>query len=277
MESDMSGSYTKNDLVKEIATNARISRRRVDMLLTDLTAIAYREAVNGFTIPGICKLDIVRRKERRARNPQTGDILLIGEHDVLRVRPLKRAKATVTPTPENLVTVLPPEPQPEQPVAPASAGAGWPAAASPAPARAPTESEFFSFKCPYCRAAIEVTSDCAGDRISCPACNKRFTVPEVGQAAVAANEPAAKAAPAAAPAPSSESYVSFLCKACSQEIEAPIDMAGSQAECPACGSVMVIPYVSEPNTTQAVRDTVDDQTFEAYKSRTIRIELPDDV
>lgn len=270
----MSATYTKSDLINELATSAKLSKRRVDLILGELARLAYREAANGFVVPGICKLDVVQRKERRARNPQTGEALLIGAHPILRVRPLKRAKQMVAPTPPNLITVLPPEAVPAPVEAPPPPAAAPAAAVASAPSgKAPLR--LFSFACPYCAAGIEVTEDCVGDRIGCPACLKAFTVPAVGAKAKADAKPAAKAV--AAPAASSEQYVSFLCKSCGQEIEAPIDMAGSQAECPACGTVMVVPYVSEPGTTQAMSGDVDDATMAAFKSRTIRIELPDDV
>ncbi len=288
----MSSTYTKRELIDELAGKFKLSKRRVDHLLVALAAIAYREAPTGFTLPGICKLDVKERKERRARNPQTGEPLLIGAHKVLRVRPLKHAKLMVAPTPPNLITVLPLEekaPEEAPAVAPASAVTSSPvapaapvslatgAAAAPAPAAAASEEDLalFSFKCPFCRADIEVSVDCVGDRINCPACNRAFAVPPVGQQAKADVKPAAKAVAAAA---AEEQFVSFLCKSCGQEIEAPIDMAGSQDECPACGASILVPYVSEPGTTQALRaSSASQETIEAAKSRTLRIELPDEV
>jgi nucleoid DNA-binding protein/DNA-directed RNA polymerase subunit RPC12/RpoP len=298
----MSESYTKSNLILELAQAHRLSRRRTEALLNALAEIAYREALNGFTVPGICRLDVVHRKARRARNPQSGETLLIGEHDILRVRPVKRAKMRVAPTPPGLITVLPPSPEPAAavpapaaavpaemptPVAPTAAPAAPPAPMPPAPAAAvqqavapvpvlsaavtppaaapPIEPRMFSFKCPYCAAIIEVTEDCVGERANCPSCNKTFAVP------------APKGSQRKPQGAQEEQFVSFLCKSCSQEIEAPVDMAGSQSECPSCSAIMIIPYVSEPGTSQALRAAgADSKTVEAYKSRTIRIELPDD-
>lgn len=285
-------SYTKRELIEELAGKCKLSRRRVDSLLTELSQIAYREAGNGFTVPGICRLDVVRRKERRARNPRTGETLLIGEHDVLRVRPVKRAKQMVAPTPPDLVTVLPAD---QAAMAEAAFAAGSPVAAAEA------AMALFSFRCPFCRAEIEVSTDCVGERINCPACGRGFTAPPVGQqprlpevrptapaarpvptapAATSAATPAATpaAAPAAAPAGTEEHFVSFTCKSCGQEIEAPIDMAGSHDECPACGAAITVPYLSEPGTSQALQaDKAEATLIEAAKSRTLRIELPDDI
>ena len=65
-------------------------------------------------------------------------------------------------------------------------------------------------------------------------------------------------------------------------------MAGTASECPSCGNALIIPFSSEPGTlwgTPASQPTgapagaapaEQPATHEAMKSRTIRIELPDD-
>jgi nucleoid DNA-binding protein/DNA-directed RNA polymerase subunit RPC12/RpoP len=209
--------YSKNNLIVELSRTASISRRRTEALLEALTQIAYREAPKGFTVPGICRLDVVHRQARRARNPATGETLLIAEHDALRVRPLRKAKQAVAPAPANLVQV-----QPD--------GAPAPAATAAAANRAP--------------------------------------------------------APAAAAPAAAEKFISFRCQNCSQEIEAPLDMAGSSSECPSCGNTIEIPFTSGPGTlwggalpeqqVQAQTPAQQEAVHEAMKSRTIRIELPDD-
>ena len=74
-------------------------------------------------------------------------------------------------------------------------------------------------------------------------------------------------------------FLSFLCKACHQEIEAPVGMARREAECPACGAIIEIPDASEPGTIWAAAGTESDlqasRQADAMKSRTIRIELND--
>ena len=106
--------YNKTLLVRELAVSVDITQKKARTLLETLRQIAYREARDqGFTLPGICRLDVIRRKSRKMRNPQTGENLLIAEHDSLRVRVLKIARNAVTPPPENLITVQAPEIQPE--------------------------------------------------------------------------------------------------------------------------------------------------------------------
>ncbi len=74
-------------------------------------------------------------------------------------------------------------------------------------------------------------------------------------------------------------FISFICEACNQEIEAPADLAGRETECPACGVTLTVPYVSTPGTLWGgpLENTSGPTPAqaEAMKSRTIRIELPD--
>lgn len=62
------------------------------------------------------------------------------------------------------------------------------------------------------------------------------------------------------------SFISFVCTSCSQEIEVATSMAGQTVECPACGArLLVAPSSQQPTKAQ----------LDAMKSRTIRIELSD--
>ena len=121
----MGNTYTKRDLIIELARNTKASQKLTGLMLEELIKIAYRESKTGFTLPGICKIDVTLRKERRARNPVTGATMLIGAHNVIRLRPLKKAKDAIAPTPPNLITILPPSET--VPVAPAPIVAESPA------------------------------------------------------------------------------------------------------------------------------------------------------
>ncbi|MDD4101406.1 MAG: hypothetical protein PHU80_02080 [Kiritimatiellae bacterium] len=73
-------------------------------------------------------------------------------------------------------------------------------------------------------------------------------------------------------------FLSFVCKACHQEIEAPVWMAKREAECPACGAMIEVPETSEPGTVWGANEAALQPTkaqVDAMKSRTIRIELSD--
>jgi DNA-directed RNA polymerase subunit RPC12/RpoP len=74
-------------------------------------------------------------------------------------------------------------------------------------------------------------------------------------------------------------FISFVCQACHQEIEAPSDMATQETECPTCAALIRVPAESEPGTLwgASVAKSSDSSKAQAdaMKSRTIRIELPD--
>ncbi len=176
----MSETYTKADLLRELAQAAHISRRCADVVLETLTQIAYREARQGFAVPGICRLDVVHRQARQVRNPQTSQTLVIAEHDALRVRPVKRAKNAIAPTPRALVQVIP-DPQPPSPT-PTTTTAARPAAPMPAAlSRAPTapadEGIFVSFRCQHCGQEIEAPVEMVGAPNECPSCGEPLLVP----------------------------------------------------------------------------------------------------
>ncbi len=74
-------------------------------------------------------------------------------------------------------------------------------------------------------------------------------------------------------------FISFVCPVCHQEIESPADMACRKTECPTCAALILVPEGSEPGTlwpTTAIdKDGPSKEQTDAMKSRTIRIELPD--
>lgn len=313
-------SYTKASLIRELASAVGITQKKTRFMLDELTRIAYREAADGgFTVPGICRIDVVLRKPRRMKNPQTGETILIAEHRTLRARIVKAARNAVTPPPEDLVTVLPKE--------------------GPTQAELEDFSEAISFRCKNCRQEIEAPRAAIGIEAHCPACGSSITVPPESEADTlhgpalqsppeptvppAAAPDAPTTAPAADPgtapsvaepspavtfaeqkarggqtiridlaalgfAPDEESksktlsskrMLSFFCKNCRQEIEAPADMAGTSSECPACGVTFEVPFFSDPGTLHGSdlddREPGDPEVRDA-RVRTIRIEVPDD-
>ena len=57
--------------------------------------MAYKNAKDGFTIPGLGKLVKVNRKARMGRNPATGEAISIPAKTVLKFRIAKAAKDAV--------------------------------------------------------------------------------------------------------------------------------------------------------------------------------------
>lgn len=86
---------TKTAMVKELAEEVGISKKQAAAALEALTQLAYREAKNGFTVPGIGKLVVVNRQARMGRNPKTGEAIQIPAKRVLKFRVAKAAKEAV--------------------------------------------------------------------------------------------------------------------------------------------------------------------------------------
>jgi DNA-binding protein HU-beta len=86
---------TKAQLVAHLATKEDIPKAKVVAILEELTATACREAKVGFTLPGIGKLVVVKRKARMGRNPQTGEPIKIPARQALKFRIAKACKDAV--------------------------------------------------------------------------------------------------------------------------------------------------------------------------------------
>ena len=84
-------SLTQSQLIEQLSSE-QVSKKQVKALLTTLTEIAYREAKNGFTIPGLGKVVLVKRKARTGRNPATGETIKIPAKTVVKFRVAKACK-----------------------------------------------------------------------------------------------------------------------------------------------------------------------------------------
>lgn len=91
----MAKPMTKAQLVTRLSDKTEIPKKQVGTLLDQLAATAYKEAKNGFTIPGIGKLVVVQRKARMGRNPATGEAIRIPAKRALKFRIAKSAKDAV--------------------------------------------------------------------------------------------------------------------------------------------------------------------------------------
>lgn len=70
-------SLTQTQTIAKLAEATELSKKQVKELLDNLAEIAYKEAKNGFTLPGLGKLVLVSRKARTGRNPATGEPIQI--------------------------------------------------------------------------------------------------------------------------------------------------------------------------------------------------------
>jgi DNA-binding protein HU-beta len=86
---------TKAKIVATLAEKLDMPKKSAGVFLEALAALAYKEAKNGFTIPGIGKLVLRKRQARIGRNPQTGEKINIPAKTVLKFVVAKAAKDAV--------------------------------------------------------------------------------------------------------------------------------------------------------------------------------------
>jgi DNA-binding protein HU-beta len=96
MAAKSQGPMTKSELRNLIADKIGIAKKQAALVLEVLTETAYKEAKKGgFTIPGIGKLVLARRKARMGRNPATGEAIKIPAKTVVKFRVAKACKVAV--------------------------------------------------------------------------------------------------------------------------------------------------------------------------------------
>ena len=91
----MAKAMTKSQLIAKIADKASMTKKAAGEILEHLAEIAYKEAKNTFTLPGLGKLVLVQRKARMGRNPATGEAIKIKAKRVVKFRVAKAAKDAI--------------------------------------------------------------------------------------------------------------------------------------------------------------------------------------
>ena len=91
----MAKALSKSQVAAEVAAKTGSSRKEATATLDALADVAYKQAKNGFTIPGIGKLVLVNRKARLGRNPRTGEQIQIPAKRVVKFRVAKAAKDAI--------------------------------------------------------------------------------------------------------------------------------------------------------------------------------------
>jgi len=86
---------TKSQTATKLAEATGLNKKEVNNFFEELSALAYKEAKNSFTIPGIGKLVLVNRKARMGRNPATGETIKIPAKKVVKFRVAKAAKDAI--------------------------------------------------------------------------------------------------------------------------------------------------------------------------------------
>ena len=88
---------TKTQLATLIAEKHELTKKQATEILDNLAELAYKHAKNSFTLPGIGKLEVVNRKARMGRNPQTGESIKIPAKKTLKFKISKACKDAVFP------------------------------------------------------------------------------------------------------------------------------------------------------------------------------------
>ena len=86
---------TKSQIIVKLAEQNDMTKKDASAFLDSLAQLAYKEAKKGFTIPGLGKLVVVKRKARMGRNPATGESIRIPAKTALKFRIAKAAKDAV--------------------------------------------------------------------------------------------------------------------------------------------------------------------------------------
>lgn len=90
---------TKSQIVSYFAAKFVIPKKAASAIIEEVAALAVSETkkAGSFTIPGIGKLVLVKRKARMGRNPATGAAIKIPAKIVVKMRIAKEAKDAIVP------------------------------------------------------------------------------------------------------------------------------------------------------------------------------------
>jgi len=91
---------TKAQLVTELSEKLGSKKSEINGLLDTLINVAYQETKKKgvFTMPGMGKLVLVKRKARKGRNPATGEEIMIKAKTVVKFRVAKACKDAILPS-----------------------------------------------------------------------------------------------------------------------------------------------------------------------------------
>src|SRR5205807_8140251 len=93
--STMAKSLSKSQIAAAIADKNGLSKKQATEILEQIAQLAYKNAKNTFTLPGLGKLVLVNRAARLGRNPATGAQIQIPAKRVVKFRVAKAAKDAI--------------------------------------------------------------------------------------------------------------------------------------------------------------------------------------
>ena len=86
---------SKSQIIAHMAAKLDIPKKVAAQGMEEFVKLAYREAKNSFSIPGLGKLVLVNRAARMGRNPATGEAISIPAKRVVKFRIAKQAKDAI--------------------------------------------------------------------------------------------------------------------------------------------------------------------------------------
>ncbi len=90
---------TKGQIVAHLAEEFELPRKKAAGIIDGIACLAVSETkkAGSFTLPGIGKLVLQKRKARTGRNPATGEAIKIPAKTVVKMRIAKAAKDAIVP------------------------------------------------------------------------------------------------------------------------------------------------------------------------------------
>jgi len=84
----------KKELITALAKKTELPQKKIDLVLRELISIIQEKLQKGETIrlAGFGTFKVVERKERKGRNPQTGEKIVIPAKKVVKFIPAKDLK-----------------------------------------------------------------------------------------------------------------------------------------------------------------------------------------
>ncbi len=88
---------TKSQIVSHFAGKFDLTKKTASEIIDEVAVLAISETkkAGSFTLPGIGKLVMVKRKARMGRNPATGEAIKIPAKTVVKMRVAKAAKDSI--------------------------------------------------------------------------------------------------------------------------------------------------------------------------------------
>jgi DNA-binding protein HU-beta len=94
----MAKTLSKSQIAAQIADKHEITKKQAAEVLESIADLAYKNAKNSFTLPGLGKLVLINRKARMGRNPATGETIKIAAKKVVKFRVAKACKDAILGT-----------------------------------------------------------------------------------------------------------------------------------------------------------------------------------